>query len=544
MNDKLWLCVAAALLSLVWAAPRVERPLVEVAQGKVLGETRQDHGMSYLAFEGIPFAKPPTHTLRFKDPEPAEAWEGELDASSLPPPCAQFVLGGREDCLYLSVYAPQNALDTEEPLPVMVFIHGGGFYLGAALNNHGFQPMVAKGVIVVVMQYRLGVLGFLSTEDPVAPGNLGLKDQTLALRWIKDNIASFSGDSERITLYGGSAGAASVHYQMLAPPAAGLFSAAILQSGSALCPFARGRNFLQAAQKVAARFDCPIEPSELLVTCLQSINFHLLDEMYFTFFEWNVQPFTFAPRVDGGFLPDEPVTLVREGRFHHVPVMMGINANEMALQSVEMYADRLLINSLESNFEVTGPVSLGLFDDEEPVSTAATIYDYYLGGINLGKENVDSVTQMFTDGYFSVPHDWLTMLMADQVPVYTYELQHRGEHGYTNNYLDLGLDLPQAAKYVSHGDNKQYNTQPGYGKLNTTDDIAVGDFITTTWTNFAKTRNPTPDDSLALTWEMATSKNLRHLAITPAPAMEDDQRAVNRAFWRTLPLRINALMNA
>lgn len=132
--------------------------------------------------------------------------------------------------------------------------------------------------------------------------------------------------------------------------------------------------------------------------------------------------------MDGEFLPDEPVTLVREGRFHRVPVIMGINANEMALQSVgesvtsgfeakhafqpliafihclqndirsllsaEMYADRLLINSLESNFEMTGPVSLGLFDDEEPLSTAAAIYDYYLGGVNLGKENVDNVTQV------------------------------------------------------------------------------------------------------------------------------------------------------
>ncbi|XP_042858662.1 venom carboxylesterase-6-like [Penaeus japonicus] len=543
MNSGLCLCVAAALLGLAWAAPRPDRPLVQVAQGKVLGEARQDHGVSYLAFEGIPFAKPPTHSLRFKDPRPAEAWEGELDASQLPPPCAQFVLGGREDCLYLNVYTPQDALSAEEPLPVMVFIHGGGYYMGAALNNHGFQPMVANGVIVVAMQYRLGVLGFLSTEDSAAPGNLGLKDQTLALQWVKDNIASFRGDSERVTLYGGSAGAASVHYQMLAPSAAGLFNAAILQSGSSLCPFAEGRNFLQAAQKIALRFDCPIEPSEVLVTCLQSVNFHLLDEMYFTFFEWNVQPFTFAPRVDGEFIPDEPVTLLREGLFHHVPVVMGINANEMALQSVEMFADKLLINNLEDNFEVTGPVSLGLFDDEEPLSTAITIYDYYLGGVNLGKENADNITKMFSDGYFLMPHDWLTMLLADQVPVYTYELQHRGQHGYTNYYLDLGLDLPQAAKYVAHGDNKQYNAQPGYGKLNTTEDIAVGTFVTTMWTNFAKTKNPTPDDSLAFTWEKASSENLRHLAITSAPAMEGDQRAADRAFWQTLPLRINKLMN-
>lgn len=259
--------------------------------------------------------------------------------------------------------------------------------------------------------------------------------------------------------------------------------------------------------------------------------------------EWNLQPFYFAPRVDGEYIPDEPVTLLQEGRYHHVPIIMGSNRDEMALETVEMYAYPPVIQNLLSNFSSIGPVSLHLYWDEEPQATATAVYNHYLGGLNLDKEHADNLTRMFTEGLFLVRQDWTTQLIADQNPTYTYELHHRGQHGFSNKFLDAGLDLPQAANYIAHGDNKQYLVYPGYGRLEAPEDIAVGEFFTSMWTNFVKTRNPTPDDSLGFKWEMTGAVNMKHLKITPTPVMEADQRATARAFWESLPLRINYLLH-
>lgn len=519
------------------------RPVVDVTQGRIVGIETSDYGVDYLAFLSIPYAKPPLNTLRFKDPEPGEPWIGDLDASQLPHICNQLILKGREDCLYLNVYTPLDALNSTTSKAVMVFIHGGGFLLGGSQQNHDFQTLLQKDVIAVMFQYRLGVLGFLSTEDSSAPGNLGLKDQTLALHWVKDNIASFGGDVDRITIFGRSAGAASIHYQMLAPSAAGLFSRAIMHSGNSFDPWASGRDFLWAAQEIAVRFGCPTEPSDDLVTCLQGVNQHELDAMEAIFIEWNFQPFFFAPRVDGIYIPDEPATLVKEGRYNHVPTIIGINRDEMALESVELYADPLLLNKLAENFTVIGPISLGLYEDEEPIETATAVYSYYNGGIIFSKDHCDNLTRLLTDAFFVIRHDWLTQLMAEQDPVFTYELHHRGEYGYTNFYLEHGLDLPQAANYIAHADDGQYLLQPRFSELQTPEDLAVGDIFLSTCTNFAKTGNPTPDESLGFIWETTNPLDLQHLKITPTPSMETDQRETQRTFWKSLPLRINRLLN-
>lgn len=541
--------VSAAVVAVVVAtvaAVRVEedRPLVQVNEGLVRGLTTTLYNITYLEFLGIPYATPPLGPLRFKNPVPAEPWEGELDASTLPPPCDQLVLMGREDCLYLNVYTPPDALETDNPLPVMVYIHGGAYYIGGSFRSHGFQTFVSRGAVVVAMQYRLGLFGFLSTEDEAAPGNQGLKDQTLALRWVKENIAYFGGDTNRITIFGSSAGSTSVHYQMLAPSAAGLFTGAIMQSGTTLSPWAKGRDFLATAQAVGERFDCPALPTDDLVACLQTVGAHLLDMSYFTLYEWNLQPFYIGPRVDGDYLPEEPALLLKKNQYNHVPTIMGVNRNEMAMETIEMYSAPSLISSLLENFNTSGPASLHLYPDEEPTTTATTTYDYYLGGIHITKDDSDNLTRMFTDCLFHVPHDWTTQLMSSAGLLFTYELDHRGEHGFTNDFLDAGLDLPQARNYVSHGDNNQYLMYPKYANLTTAEDRIVGNIFTSMWVNFASSGNPTPDDSLGFTWEMTEDPtNMQHLKILPQPYMEADERAETRAFWESLPLRINNLLH-
>ncbi|EDW01410.1 esterase B1 [Drosophila grimshawi] len=227
--------------------------------GKVKGMERKTYydGESYYSFEGIPYAQPPLGELRFRAPQPAKNWEGVRDctyARSQPMQKNSImnIVEGSENCLYLNVYVKQ--LETPRKLPVMVWIYGGGFQFGGATRDiYAPDYFMKHDVLLVTFNYRVGALGFLSLKDRdlQVPGNAGLKDQVLALRWVHDNIASFNGDVDNITLMGESAGAASSHIMMLTEQTRGLFHRVILQSGSALCEWGThtDRNWVQRLAK-------------------------------------------------------------------------------------------------------------------------------------------------------------------------------------------------------------------------------------------------------------------------------------------------------
>uniref|UniRef100_A0A1A9W1E4 carboxylesterase n=1 Tax=Glossina brevipalpis TaxID=37001 RepID=A0A1A9W1E4_9MUSC len=218
-----------------------EYEIINTNYGRVKGVKRKTiYDQFYYAFEGIPYAKPPIGELRFRAPQPPEPWKHVLNCSSRrsKPMQKNFLLKfveGSEDCLYLNVYT--NKLNSEKPLPVMVWVYGGGFQIGeATCDIYAPDYFMVKDVVLVTFNYRLGVFGFLSFNDPDLdiPGNAGLKDQVMALRWVKDNIHNFSGDPNNTTVFGISSGAVSAHLLMLSEQARGLFHKAILQSGCAL----------------------------------------------------------------------------------------------------------------------------------------------------------------------------------------------------------------------------------------------------------------------------------------------------------------------
>jgi para-nitrobenzyl esterase len=203
--------------------------LVQLDAGKVRGTAVNE----VIAFKGIPFAQPPVGALRWRAPQPIEAWEGVLDASAFSSDCAQLPLEGTsEDCLYINVWRPAAA---DEPLPVMVWTYGGALVRGAASLYPG-QFLAQQGIIVVSFNYRLGRFGFfahpaLAREAPDEPrGNYGYLDQIAALQWVRHNIAAFGGDPQNVTLAGESAGGGSVLVQITSPLARGLFQRAIVQS--------------------------------------------------------------------------------------------------------------------------------------------------------------------------------------------------------------------------------------------------------------------------------------------------------------------------
>ncbi|KAH8420855.1 hypothetical protein KR222_006890, partial [Zaprionus bogoriensis] len=225
--------------------------VVNTQYGRVRGlqrKTLYDEEL-YYAFEGIPFAKPPLGELRFRAPIPPEPWQDIRDCTyprskPIQRHMVMHIVEGSEDCLYLNVYAKQ--LKSEKPLPVMVWIYGGGFQIGEASRDiYSPDYFMKKDIVLVTLNYRLGPLGFLSLADRDldVPGNAGIKDQVLALRWVYDNIAHFNGDQTNITLMGVSAGAASVQILMTTEKTRGLFHKAIIMSGSSLCSWANEPNY-------------------------------------------------------------------------------------------------------------------------------------------------------------------------------------------------------------------------------------------------------------------------------------------------------------
>ncbi len=241
-------------LAMVVAGCNALRPTALIAgtgDGKVHGKLIHDGQV--LAFLGIPYAAPPVGGLRWKAPQPPIPWNSELDATKYGPHCAQNHIyddmnfqdsaspsdPGSEDCLTLNVYAPSHKGQSAH-LPVMVWIHGGGYVAGASSeprHNGDFLPL--KGVVLVTFNYRLGVFGFLATpqlaaEQGGSAGNYGLMDMVAALSWVKHNIAAFGGDPNCVTIFGESAGSFAVSTLMVVPSAQGLFHRAIGESGGAL----------------------------------------------------------------------------------------------------------------------------------------------------------------------------------------------------------------------------------------------------------------------------------------------------------------------
>jgi para-nitrobenzyl esterase len=292
------LSLSAALLAL--------DQTVQTESGAVRG-----HGTEVIAFRGIPYAAPPTGSLRWEPPARAAKWEGVRDGVLPGPMCAQVRRNpsqadtNNEDCLMLNVWTP--ARTQRAKLPVMVWIHGGGFVFGTSnIALMDGTELAKQGVVVVSMNYRLGVFGFLGS------GNYGLMDQIAALEWVQRNIAVFGGDPGNVTIFGESAGGSSVAYLMVSPRAKGLFHRAICQSPGRL--YSKIRSSELGASIHALRQAGTAEVLKLADTSLDFVLRKRGREF------WAV--------VDGSVIPDDPGRLFDTGRFHRLPLMIGATSDE------------------------------------------------------------------------------------------------------------------------------------------------------------------------------------------------------------------------
>jgi para-nitrobenzyl esterase len=314
-----------------------DSPRVETPQGKLIG-TRSVRNPRVAEFKGIPYAEPPVGQLRWQPPEAALGWSGERMADNFGPDCMQqpyaegsfFYRPARissEDCLYLNVW---SAATPNESRPVMVWLHGGALTRGSgAIDTYDGAGLALKDVVVVTVNYRLGVFGFFAHPELIAEsanfsaGNYGILDQLQALRWVQENIAAFGGDPTNVTIFGESAGAWSVHLLTASPLANGLFHKAIAQSGARLDTrveldrqTSAGPSATSAGAALAAQLDAQslaelrAMPARELMDAAMAANFRT-DGI-----------------VDGWVIPEQPYAIFSAGRQNRVPVLVGFNSEE------------------------------------------------------------------------------------------------------------------------------------------------------------------------------------------------------------------------
>lgn len=332
------------LAVVICLAPFCNTRIVSTKSGLVLGKEICERGSCVEAYLGIPFAEAPVGPLRFKKPTSKRRWRELLVARQMAKPCFQrrgkvppIVWQGdetmsREDCLYLNVWVPKDR-PSSTSLPVMVWIHGGSYRIGSTdLDMYNGLMLSAYGKVVIVsMSYRLGALGFLNGNVADIPGNMGLWDQYLALRWVSENIFSFSGDPSSVTLFGQSTGSASTAMLAQSPLCRGLFRRVILQSGTSMWPIPlENEGALQRALGLSRKVGCLQRNVSALnhetIRCLQRVPAEEIARAELELFDDH--HFTFAPSFGDELVPENPVSASKEGKILPVDLLLGCNELE------------------------------------------------------------------------------------------------------------------------------------------------------------------------------------------------------------------------
>eukprot|EP01132_Coremiostelium_polycephalum_P002541 gene2541-3144_t len=468
----------------------------------------------YVSFYGIPFASPPVGPARWQPPIDPESWSPKvLDARypnfgcpqncELPPGCCPT--NTSEDCLYLNVFTPLDA-QPGDVRPVMAFLPGGRFEQGAANSVlYNAHTMVnSSGAIVVTINYRLGVLGFLVTDD--FPGNFGFQDQRMALMWIQNNIASFGGDPNQVTLVGQSAGATSIAAHLTSPLSYGLFHRAISESN----PFTLGLKSKFIAQQFSQSFADAVNCSISDPTCLLSLNPDQVIQGQIkaqakidpvipleSFLPW-------TPTVDGADIIDQPLTLFSKGLFYDIPLMIG-TVSEEALLFIYQAATK---NVSELDYEVVLDLVF--------LKNAGQVNQKYPP--NGPVDNRPILSTLGTDYIFVCPTrlitDYIFKYNVKQSPIYHYQFSH------VLSFDAWGPLYPNCVGHVCHGSELVFIFNSAtYGGYNfTSDEQQLAYSMNNYWMNFVVSGNPNQGLPVPVQWptyNTASNQSLIFQAPTP-----------------------------
>ncbi|KAH0503692.1 Acylcarnitine hydrolase [Microtus ochrogaster] len=518
-------------------------PIRNTHTGQVRGSLIHvtDTKVGVHSFLGIPFAKPPVGPLRFAPPEAPEPWSGVRDGTSHPAMCLQNLetmnpegltdmevtmppISMSEDCLYLNIYTPAHAHEGSN-LPVMVWIHGGALVAGMASGSDGSILAATEEVVVVTIQYRLGVLGFFSTGDQNARGNWGYLDQVAALRWVQQNVAHFGGNPGQVTIFGGSAGGTSVSSLVVSPMSQGLFHRAIMQSGVALLPDLISDTHEKVYTTVASLSECETTNSETMVHCLRGkseAEILVINKV-----------FKIIPAVvDGVFLPKHPQELLASVDFHPVPSIIGVTNDEygwiipMIMGSAQAIKE-ITKGNLEAFMKNT-TVKMML-----PPKCSDLLMEEYMGNTEDPQTLQLQFTEMMADFMFVVPALQVAQFQRSHAPVYFYEFQHQPS-------FFKGFRPPSVK--ADHGDENTFVF--GYFffdmKFNLTEEEELlNKRMMKYWANFARHGNPNSED---LPYWPVLDHEEQYLQLDIQPAVGRALKARRLQFWtQVLPQKIQEL---
>lgn len=515
MKSSLRLLLPAALAFTLSA--HASNPLeVKTDKGKVRGDFTTDGKV--IAFKGIPYAAPPVGDLRWKPPMPAAKWKGVKQTTDFGSHCIQsggypdmifHDPGENEDCLTLNVWTPKGAKPGS--LPVMVWIYGGGYNTGGTSEaRQDGQFLAHRNVVVVSMNYRLGIIGFFAHPELTAEsehhasGNYGLMDQAAAIQWVAHNIRDFGGDPSNITLFGESAGSFSVSAQMASPMAKGLIQKAIGESGGAF--YSTGLGF--KPREMIEKTDVEFSENAFHTSKLADLRkLPAQDLVKAAMAKTTPPPPRFGPDVDGYFLPDSVPNIYSAGDQAHIPLLAGWNADE-ARAEVTLAREKMTAERFKNQAQAEFGADAARFLEVYPAST--------------DEQAVESAGDFASDRFIAYSTwRWIeAQVQTGQAPVYRYRLD-LGSPGDKNHAAIMG---------AFHSDDIEYvfgtlDSRPG--AVWRPEDRKLSAQIQTYWTNFARTGDPNRPSTRDLpkwpTYNEASGWQVMHLD-ADSDARPDNQR--------------------
>lgn len=462
------------LLALLACAYAIPTPTITTTTGPVRGEILNN----IEVYRGIPYAKPPLGNLRFNDPVPVDPWTKVFDATKLGSDCPQFditkkIYLGHEDCLVLDVYVPHRPV--KKPLPIYFWIYGGGWTLGSKWEFGLYAPfklMADNDFIFIAPNYRLGALGFLQLNG--TSGLMGLLDQNMALKWAKDNAAAFGGDPNHITIGGESAGAFSTCFHLASPTSAGLFHAAIMESGTCdsaefFRPASRDNSFSQA---FSMGLGCNGTEAEM-VSCLKKQDVGPLISMKPNLAKYRATHFIpalypvmpWAATVGGDALPQSPWHLMQTGKFNTVPLMIGTNANESNLFDffLSQRGEKILYDTVLNDF---------FFNNQTLIGEIKKLYNW------SDTKQRETFSRFMTDYIFVCPTRRAIRANIPLNPTWEYQFAYR------NGLVEKLIGDAHAAELVY-----VFQHPWALGEF-TPKDRALALLMKNYWVNFIKDFNP------------------------------------------------------
>ncbi|XP_056007622.1 uncharacterized protein LOC125666537 isoform X2 [Ostrea edulis] len=536
----------------------VSGTVVQTLVGKIRGIERvlpEKPNNRVFVFYNIPFAKSPVGDLRFAKPVSYGRFNSMYNATTLGSACLQppvytDIEKYSEDCLQLNIYVPHN-ISTSNKRSVMVWIHGGGYALGSAVQNDGSILATKGNVIVVTVNYRLGVFGFFSLNDSTSKGNYGLWDQILALQWVKNNIASFGGNPNSITIFGESAGGFSVSLLSLIPQNQGLFHRVIAQSGTALAPIALGDS-RPGTIEIGKLSQCEHNSDSVkFISCMRNISAEDLSKHYLTFVLRNPKKLApsidFMPGIDNELFRKTPSDIFKNTSsqefnfFSSLDLISGVMKEEGSVlfdyitPDIQTHYNFNLSVGIPTefvcNFYIPAVIDFVHLPGNQQLIKSAACDEYK--DIRSQAHQARQTLNFIADLLFTVP-------MVNVLDAHSSKNLHARTFQYlvTQDYPYPYYAYPSWFKGPAHGDDVgfifQFYTPPKDGLQ---EYLAVSDEMISYWSNFAK--NGDPNDNSMVRWPAYNSESRSYIILDTGTKPELRYADSRVKFWtEDLPDRL------